>query len=162
MVKFSLGHYMIRQTSVNKSHRWYRKQVMRFRSRKLNKISIIVKWMSFKTSKTLFVSGQPQGHFDRTAEVLCGDGRTWQNDNHPFSIKPFWCVDRSHFLSKKGPWLHTCSFPKPCKGFSRFYSLIKSRLDTLAGMSSFTSGWNQPSLCWNVVLVAIWSGNGSQ
>ena len=58
--------------------------------------SIILKWKKFGTTKTLpgltEQSGEkglgqggdqePDGHSDRAPEFLCGDGRTFQKDNH--------------------------------------------------------------------------------
>jgi hypothetical protein len=73
---------------------------------------ISLKWKKFGTTKTLQVSpsaGQtkqavkkdlsqggdqePDGHSDRALEFLCGDGRTFQKDNHHYStppIRPLW------------------------------------------------------------------------
>jgi hypothetical protein len=63
--------------------------------------SIILKWKKFGTTKTLLRAGQTgqsgekglgQGG-DRAPEFLCGDGRTFQNDNHLCStpqIRPLW------------------------------------------------------------------------
>ena len=36
---------------------------------------------------------EPDGHSDRALEFLCGDGRTFQKDNHLYStppIRPLW------------------------------------------------------------------------
>ena len=73
--------------------------------------SIILKWKKFETTKTLAdrpasqteQSGEkglgqegdqePDGHSDRATEFLCGDGRTFQEDNHLCStppIRPLW------------------------------------------------------------------------
>ena len=68
--------------------------------------SIILKWKRFGTTKTLQTdqSGEkglvqvcdqePAGHYyDRAPEFLCGDGRTFQKDNHLYStppIRPLW------------------------------------------------------------------------
>ena len=60
--------------------------------------SIILKWESFVTTKTeqsrekgLGQGGdqEPDGHSDRALEFLCGDGRTFQKDNHLCSTPPF-------------------------------------------------------------------------
>jgi hypothetical protein len=41
-------------------------------------VSIILKWKTFGTTKTL----SRDGHSDRALEFLCGDGRTFQKDKH--------------------------------------------------------------------------------
>jgi hypothetical protein len=69
--------------------------------------SIILKWKKFGTTKTLPTAGrlflqlaaqteqlgekglgQGDSHPDRAPEFLCGDGRTFQNDNHLCSTPP--------------------------------------------------------------------------
>ena len=74
--------------------------------------SIILKWKKFGTTKTLPRAGRPVklrnwgrrvlvrevtrnpiSHPDRAPEFLCGDGRTFQKDNHLCStppIRPLW------------------------------------------------------------------------
>ena len=69
--------------------------------------SIILKWKKFRTTKS-FPPGQteqsgekglgqggdqePDGHSDRALDFLCGDGRTFQKDNHLCTppIRPLW------------------------------------------------------------------------
>ena len=58
--------------------------------------SIILKWKKFGTTKTTKTeqSGEkdlgqkPDGHSDRALEFLCGDGKTFQKDNHLCSTPP--------------------------------------------------------------------------
>ena len=68
--------------------------------------SINLKWKKFGTTKTLPIASspaklsnrekglgqggeqEPNGHSDRAPEFLCGDGRTFQKDNHLWSTAP--------------------------------------------------------------------------
>jgi transposase len=71
--------------------------------------SIILKWKKFGTTKSLPRAGRPAKLSSRgrsalvrevtknpmvtLTELLCGDGRTFQKDNHlcsPPTIRPFW------------------------------------------------------------------------
>jgi hypothetical protein len=74
-----------------------------------NTVTSILQWKKFGTTKALPRAGhtgqsaekglgqggdqEPDGHSDRALEFLCGDGKTFQKDNHLYStppIRPLW------------------------------------------------------------------------
>jgi hypothetical protein len=100
-----------RIVSRHRSGEGYQNISAAFKGPKNTVVSIILKWKKFGTTKTLPKAGRPdklsnRGRralirevsknpmvTDRAPEVLCGDGRTFQKDNHLCStppIRPLW------------------------------------------------------------------------
>ena len=104
--------------------------------------SIILKWKRFATTKPLPRAGrsgekglgqggdqEPNAHADRAPEILCGDGSTFQKDNH-LCILPqsglYGKVARRKPLLSKKQMTARLEFPKILSG------LMKARMNSLA------------------------------
>uniref|UniRef100_A0AAZ3Q4H1 Sleeping Beauty transposase HTH domain-containing protein n=1 Tax=Oncorhynchus tshawytscha TaxID=74940 RepID=A0AAZ3Q4H1_ONCTS len=89
-----------RIVSRHRSGEGYQKMSAALKVLKNTVASIILIWKKFGTTKNLPRAGHPaklsnrgEGHSDRTPEFLCGDGKTFQKDNHHCStppIRPLW------------------------------------------------------------------------
>ena len=79
-------------------------------------------------------------------EFLCGDGITFQKDNHLCSTPPIRPLWKRHMTARRSLRNGT---------YTRYSGLLKPRLNSLAWMSSVTSGGNPaPSLQWSMVVAA--------
>ena len=118
--------------------------------------SIILKWKKFGTTKTLPRAGcltklSNRGRralvrevtkdsmvTDRTQECLCGDGRTFQKDNHLCSKRAFMVEwPDGSYSSRKGTCKPAWSLPKGTERtlrplVTRFSGLMKPRLNSLS------------------------------
>ena len=140
--------------------------------------SIILKWKKFGTTRTLLELAawpnwaitsltkglgkrgdqEPDGHSGWAPEIMCGDGRKFQKDNHHCNTPLIWAWQSEQQMEASPQWkthespLGVCK--KAPKGLSDS-ALIKPRLNCL--ILSVMSGGNQA--WWGCSLPAgNWSG----
>ena len=80
-----------RIVSRHRSGKGYQKMSATLKVPKNTVASIILKFKTEQLGEKGLGQGgdqEPDGHFDRALEFLCGDGRTFQKDNHLCSIPP--------------------------------------------------------------------------